>query len=353
MSADLGAVEDRSFVIANFLLQNGTVMPEAKIAYETYGRLGAGGKNAVLITHGYTSSHHAAGRNPANRNLPGWWDGLIGPGKAIDTEKLFVVSSNMLGSSAGSTNGASINPQTGKPYGPDFPAIAVRDIVIAQKALLDALGVEHLVAVAGPSYGGYQAFQWSVAYPGFMDAIVPVVTAPRAQNVETSLAELEARLATDREWNGGRYYDRGGAKTVLTELRVEMLKRNGIEAALAPRYPDQVQREVEIRKQAVDWAMRWDANSLVILRRGTIGYDTVKDFPKIKASVLYVLSRTDRLFPPSIAPGVMDALAAAGVDARYFEIDSDLGHSASGPEHAKWSPALREFLGPLIAGLGR
>ena len=255
-------------------------MPEAKIAYETYGRLGAGGKNAVLITHGYTSSHHAAGRNPANRNLPGRWDGLIGPGKAIDTEQLFVVSSNMLGSSAGSTNGASINPQTGKPYGPEFPAIAVRDIVIAQKALLDALGVEHLVAVAGPSYGGYQAFQWSVAYPDFMDAIVPVGSAPRAQNVETSLAELQARLATDREWNGGRYYDRGGAKTVLTELRVEMLKRNGIEAALAPRYPDQVQREVEIRKQAVDWAMRWDANSLVILRRGTIGYDTVKDFPR-------------------------------------------------------------------------
>ena len=161
-----------------------------------------------------------------------------------------------------------------------------------------------------------------------------------------------ARLATDPEWNGGRYYDRGGAKTVLTELRVEMLKRNGIEAALAPRFPDREEREAEIRRQAVDWAQRWDANSLVILRRGTIGYDTVKDFPKIKAKVLYVLCRTDRLFPPSIAPAVMDALATAGVDARYFEIDSDLGHSASGPEHAKWSPVLREFLAPLIAGFG-
>ncbi len=111
-------------------------------------------------------------------------------------------------------------------------------------------------------------------------------------------------------------------------------------------------REAEIREQAVDWARRWDTNSLVILRRGTIGYDTVKDFAKIKAKILYVLCRTDRLFPPSIAPGVMDALAAAGVDARYFEIDSDLGHSASGPEHAKWSPVLREFLDPPIAKLG-
>src|SRR5215469_8569703 len=236
MSMDLGTVEDQRFVISKFRLQNGAVMPDAEIAYETYGRLAADGRNAVLITHGYTSSHHAAGRNPANGNLPGWWDGLIGPGKAIDTDKLFVVSSNMLGSSSGSTNGASIIPQTGAPYGPDFPAISVHDIVAAQRALLDALGVKHLVAIAGPSYGGYQAFQWAVDYPDFMDGIVPVVTAPKAQNVERSLAELVARLATDPEWNGGRYYERGGAKTVLTELRVEMLKRNGIEAALAPRF---------------------------------------------------------------------------------------------------------------------
>jgi homoserine O-acetyltransferase/O-succinyltransferase len=349
--ADLGTVEDRGFLIRGFRLLSGSVMPEAKIAYETYGRLAPDGRNAVLITHGYTSSHHAAGRNPANGNQPGWWDGLIGPGKAIDTEKLFVVSSNMLGSSFGSTNGASTNPATGRPYGPDFPAITVRDIVTAEKALLDALGVKHLVAVAGPSYGGYQAFQWAVTYPDHLDGIVPVVTAPKSQNAKRNLAELEARLATDPEWNGGRYNDWGGAKTVLTELRVEMLKRNGIEAALAFRYPDHDAREAEIRAQAVDWARRWDANSLVILRRGTIGYDTVKDFPKLRAKVLYVLCRTDRLFPPSIAPGVMRDLAAAGVDARYFEIDSELGHLASGPEQAQWSPVLREFLDPLMAEL--
>jgi homoserine O-acetyltransferase len=352
MSADFGAVEDRSFVISNFSLGSGAVLPRAKIVYESYGRLAADGRNAVLVTHGYTGSHHAAGRNPANGDLPGWWDGLIGSGKAIDTDRLFVVSSNMLGSSFGSSNGASIDPKTGEPYGLDFPAITVRDIVAAEKALLGALGVNHLVAVAGPSYGGYQAFQWAVDYPDFIDAIVPVVTAPKAQNAEQSLTQLEARLATDPEWNGGRYYGGGGAKTVLIELRVEMLKRNGIEAALDPRFPGRELREAEIRRQAVDWARQWDTNSLVILRRGTVGYDTVKDFAKIKAKIFYVLCRTDRLFPPSIAPGVMDALAVVGVDARYFEIDSELGHSASGPEHAKWSPVLREFLGPLMAELG-
>ena len=175
-AADIGVVEDRSFTLRNFLLTDGAVMPEATIAYETYRRPASDGRNAILCTHGYTASHHFAGRNPANGNQPGSWDGLIGPGKAIDTDKLFVVASNMLGSSFGSTNAGSINPQTAGAYGPDFPNITIRDIVAAQKALLDHLGVRHLVAVAGPSYGGYQAFQWAVAYPDFMDAIVPLLS---------------------------------------------------------------------------------------------------------------------------------------------------------------------------------
>ncbi len=352
---DIGTVEDRFFTIRDFRLQNGTVMPEVRIVYETYGRLAPpngpkGGRNAVLITHGYTGSHHAAGRNPANGNQPGSWDGLIGPGKAIDTDKLFVVASNMLSSSFGSTNGASIDPATGQPYGPDFPAITVCDIVAAQKALLDSLGVRHLVAVGGPSYGGYQSFQWAVAYPDFMDAIVPVNTAPWASvNTDKQLAEVQARLATDPEWNGGRYYGTGGCKAVLTEIRIETLKRYGIEASLAPRYPDPAAREAAIRELAAKWAANWDANSLIILRRALLGFDTRPDFEKIKAKVLYVLCRTDALFPPKIAPGVMQALAEAGVEARYFELDSELGHSSSGPEHAKWSPVLREFLAPLVA----
>jgi homoserine O-acetyltransferase len=349
--ADLGTVEDQFYTIRNFPLQNGQVIPEARIAYETYGQLGRDRDNAVLLTHGYTGSHRFAGRNPANNNQPGSWDGLVGPDKAIDTDRLFVVASNMLGSSFGSTNGMSRNPATGKLYGPDFPAITVRDIVAAQKALLDHLGIRRLVAVAGPSYGGYQAFQWAVQYPDIMDAIVPVVSAPRAQNVERRLAELLERLASDPEWNGGWYYDRGGVKRLLTEMRIETLKDYGIEEQLAPVYPDPAAHAAAIRAQAEEWARNWDANSLVILRRATIGFDTVKDFTKVRAKVLYVLCRTDKLFPPALAEEVMPAFATAGVDARYFEIDSEMGHLASGPEHAKWSPALREFLAPLLPRL--
>src|SRR5258707_4309053 len=197
---DIGTVHDQFFTLDDFRLANGAVLAEAKIVYETYGRLSPEGRNAVLTTHGYTGSPHAAGSSPANGNKPGSWDGLIGPGKAIDTDKLFVVASNMLGSSFGSTNAASLNPATGEPYGPDFPAIGIRDIVAAQKALLDSLGVKHLVAIAGPSYGGYQAYQWAVAYPGFMDGMVPGNTPPRAPvNTAQQLAQGQARAATGPE----------------------------------------------------------------------------------------------------------------------------------------------------------
>jgi homoserine O-acetyltransferase len=350
---DIGTVEDQFFTLRDFRLSDGTVMPEATIVYETYGKLAPNGRNAMLVTHGYTGSHRFAGRNPANGNQPGSWDGLIGPGKPIDTDRLFVVSSNMLGSSFGSTNASSINPATGKPYGPDFPAITVRDIVAAQKALLDWLGVKHLVAVGGPSSGGYQAFQWAVAYPDFMDAIVPVNTAPWASvNTDKQLAEVTAKLSADPEWHGGRYYGKGGAKTALTDIRVETLKRYGIDANLTPRYPDPAQREAAIRETAANWAAKWDAHSLIILRRALLGFDTRPEFAKIKAKVFYMLCRSDALFPPKIAPGVMQALADAGVEGTYFELDSDLGHSSTGAEHAKWSPALRDFLTPLIAKIG-
>jgi homoserine O-acetyltransferase len=199
----LGVVEVKSFTSRNFRLQSGEVLPELTLAYETYGTLAPDGRNAILITHGYTSSQHAAGLD-ANGEA-GWWDGLIGPGKTIDTNKYFVVSSNMLGSSYGSTAPASINPKTGKPYGPDFPEYTLVDIVTAQRMLVGALGVKHLVAVAGISFGGYQAFQWGVTFPDAMSGIVPVVTAPNATDGDRMVADLRARFAEAPGWNGGNH----------------------------------------------------------------------------------------------------------------------------------------------------
>jgi homoserine O-acetyltransferase len=353
-AATLENVESRLFTTRDFRLESGVVLPELALAYETYGSLAPGGRRAVLATHGYTGNHHFAGRyrpGGAPRGLRdgdvGAWDKLVGPGKAIDTDRLFVVASNMLGSSYGSTGPASVDPRTGAPYGPDFPHITVADIVAAQKLLLDSLGVEHLVAVVGPSYGGFQGFQWAVQYPEHMDGVVVAVTAPKAPGGPERTRALIEELATDPNWNGGRYYDRGGIPTVMTRLRVATLKTYGIEAQLAAAFPDPAAREAAIVRVAEPWARAFDGNSMVALRRALEAFDTTPHFGKIRARLLYVLARTDTLFPPSIAPAVMEALAAAGVDARYVEIDTELGHLASGLDGEKWAPALRAFMDSL------
>jgi homoserine O-acetyltransferase len=351
LAAALDNVESRLFSTRDFKLESGVVLPELTLAYETYGTLAADGENAVLVTHGYTGSHHSAGRyrpGGAPRGLSdgdvGAWDKLVGPGKAIDTSALFVVSSNMLGSSYGSTNPASIDPRTGKPYGPDFPRIAVADIVTAQKLLLDSLGVKHLVAVAGPSYGGFQAFQWAVQYPEHMEGIVAAVTSPKSPGGPTQTRALIEQLSADPNWNGGWYYAKGGIPTAMTRIRVATLKNYGIEAQLAAAFPDPAAREAAILKAAEPWVCVFDGNAMVVLRRALEDFDTTPRFDRIRARVLYVLSRTDNLFPPKIGPGVMDALKKAGVDARYFEIDTELGHLASGLDADKWSPTLATFM---------
>jgi len=343
----LDNVVKRTFTAYGFRLDSGRVLPEMTLAYETYGRLAADGRNAVLFTHGFTSSHHAAGKYTPADATAGSWDGLIGPGKAIDTTRYFVVASNMLGSSYGSTAPRSIDPATGKPYGPDFPDITVRDIVRAQKLLLASLGVEHLVAVAGPSYGGFQAFQWAVTYPDFMHGIVPVVTAPKYRTGAETPQQMIARFAADPGWNGGWHYDTGGIPKTLAAIRYDTLLRYGQNEVLAARIPDETERQARLRQMAETWAREFDPNSMVTLRKALQTYDTTGDFGKIRARVLYVLSRTDKLFPPRLAPEVMDGLAKAGVDAKYVEIDTEFGHSASGPEWAKWGPALKTFLDSL------
>jgi homoserine O-acetyltransferase/O-succinyltransferase len=340
----LQGVEPKSMNLGSFTLDSGQALSQVTIAYETYGHLAADGRNALLITHGYTSSHHAAGRyGPTDAKL-GWWDRLIGPGKAVDTQRFFVVSSNVLGSCYGTTGPASINPATGRPYGPEFPDITMRDIVRAQRELLSHLGVTHLVAVAGPSLGGRQAFQWAVTYPHFMDGVVAVASSPKGLGKDDAVHHLIQRLSTDTNWNNGWFYERGGILPTLTAIRMETLKRYGIEAIIGNNHLSPDQQEARIRRQAEAWAREFDAHSLVILRKASVRFDAQRDLGAIRAKVLYVLSRTDRLFPPSMGARVMGRLQAAGVDATYVEIDSDYGHLASGREAEKWAPALQAFL---------
>jgi homoserine O-acetyltransferase/O-succinyltransferase len=340
----LQGVEHKSMNLGKFTLESSQVLPEVTIAYETYGQLATDGRNAILITHGYTSNHHAAGRYRPSDTQPGWWDRLIGPGKAIDTTRFFVVSSNALGSCYGTTGPASVNPATDKPYGPEFPDITMRDIVTVQRQLLARLGVTHLVAVAGPSMGGRQAFQWAVTYPDFVDGVVPVASSPKGLGKDDAVQNLIRRLSADPNWNNGWYYERGGITPTLTAIRMETLRRYGIDAVLGSSHPDLEEREARIRRQAATWAHQFDAHSLVVLRKASVRFDAQRDFGAIKSKVLYVLSRTDQLFPPTMGARVMGRLQAAGIDATYVEIDSDFGHLASGREAEQWAPALQRFL---------
>jgi homoserine O-acetyltransferase len=336
--------EHKSMNLGRLTLENGQVLSDVTIAYETYGQLAPDGRNAILITHGYTSNHHAAGRYGPTDSKVGWWDRLIGPGKAIDTAHFFVISSNVLGSCYGTTGPGSLNPMTGKPYGPEFPEITMRDIVAAQREFLVRLGVTHLVAVAGPSLGGRQAFQWAVTYPDFMDGIVAVASSPKGLGKDDAVHHLIQRLSTDPNWNDGWYYGRGGVTAALTSIRMETLRRYGIEAVIGPDQLSPEQREARIRRQAEAWAREFDAHSLVVLRKASVRFDAQRDFNAIRAKVLYVISRTDQLFPPSMGARVMGRLRAAGVEATYVELDSIFGHLASGREADQWAPALQAFL---------
>src|SRR6516225_8611315 len=213
------ATEARTFDIRNFRLKSGVVMPEARIAYWTLGTLSPGRDNVVLVTHGFTSGPQMIGSGGMTGE--GAWSQLVGPGKPVDTNRYFAICPNMLGSSYGSTNAASIDPATGRRYGPHFPDITVGDIVGTQRMLLDHLGIEKLVAIVGPSYGGFQAFQWAVDYPEAMKGIAAVVTAPMMlpERSEGNVMNLRVALSKDPCWNGGDYYDHGGVLESLIQIR--------------------------------------------------------------------------------------------------------------------------------------
>src|SRR5260370_12096631 len=255
--ADLTNIDSKIFTAREFRVESGQSLPVLELAYETYGTHSLPEENAILVVHGYTSSHHAAGRNAKGKQgrgvadgAVGWFDALIGPAKAVDTNHHFVISVNALGSAHGSSGPNTIDPRTKKPYGPTFPDISMRDIVASQKLLVDSLGVKSLVAVIGPSMGGFQSFQWAASYPGFMKAVVPSVTAPRSPAGLDRLEALQKRLAGDPNWNGGWYYDKGGIAKRLEEIRFETLMAYGQNEILAETTPDPKARAATMRAHA-------------------------------------------------------------------------------------------------------
>lgn len=330
------------FEVPDFDLELGGALAPLHLAYETYGRLNANAGNAILLCHGYTSNPHAAG------DMAGWWHNLIGPGRAIDTDRFFVVCSNMIGSAFGSTGPGSTNPATDRPFGPRFPYVTTDDMVRAQGLLLDHLGIGQLAAVVGFSYGGYLTFQWGVSEPERMRTLVPVATWNRSRGGPESIKEIEDYFARCPGWNGGDYYDGepdGGVLAMLAKQRVETLRGYGVDRALLDQLGSENAATAELEKRGRDWAGKFDANALIVLRRAAVRFNAWDKAANIKAPLLYVLSNTDKRFPADeLAEPTMAHLKASGVDASYVEIDSPYGHLAPTEDWQQWAPALKTFL---------
>lgn len=331
--------------IGDLILESGVSLRNVSIAYETIGTLAPNRDNVILALHGYSGGPDMI--LPTQSIQEGSWQNIIGPGCTIDTNRYFVICPNTIGSTYGSTGPASINPQTGRPYGAAFPSVTVRDVVASQHALLKQLGIEHVVAVIGASYGGMQALQWGVSYPDFMDGVVAVITPLASPPSAPAIDRIRGVLAKDPRWNNGDYYDGGNLVETLTAMRTEMLRNFGLETVLSQTIADPEERARILAQGAREWAQNFDANALWIGMAIMGTHDVTADLDRMRAPVLYVLSRTDSLFPPSIAPEAMRRFRDAGVAAEYFEIDSRHGHSAAAVDAHLWMPTLQRFLASL------
>lgn len=328
------------FTHQNFDLSTGVTLPELQLAYETWGTLNENGSNAILMCHGYTNHPHAGG------DANGWAHHLVGPGKAIDTDKYFVVCSNMLGSAFGSSGPSSVNPETGKPYGPDFPKYTTMDMIRAQHLLIDHLGCAQLKAVIGYSYGGHLTFLWGATYPDRMRALVPIAGVIERQTTMADIARIRGQFESCTGWNDGHYYghedEPGGIREKMIEVRTNTLKRYGLGDYLKHNGEEPEAIERVVRANAQKWAHQFDANSLYILYEAGVG--SKADASKIKAPLLNALANSDSVVDIHLGPPTVELLKNYGVDATFLEIDTPYGHTGPMLDAHKWEGELRAFL---------
>ena len=369
-------------------LECGRELQPVRIAYETYGTLSPARDNVVLVCHALSGDAHAAGfsRQPVaestrdgfraderdagkGRGL-GWWDGMIGPGKAFDTDQFFVVSTNLLGGCRGTTGPSSTNPATGRPYGSDFPVITVADMVKAERSLLDVLGIRRLAAVAGGSLGGMQALEWAVQFPEQVDAIIPIASthALHPQGVAWN-AIARSAITADPAWQNGHYHGTGRAPTAgmgvarmvghITYLSAMSLNEKfgrRLQFADDIRYTlTEPEFEVEnyLRYQADSFVKRFDANTYLYTSRALSYFDLARQYGggrlpqavrNVSARTLLIAFSSDWLYPPSGSEELAAALRTSGKEVEFHVIDAPYGHDCFLLEEARQTPMIQEFL---------
>jgi homoserine O-acetyltransferase/O-succinyltransferase len=341
------------------VLTGGGVLRHVAVAYETYGELDAAGRNAVLVCHALTGSAHAAGRHRA-RDVPGWWDPLIGPGKAIDTTAHFVICANVLGGCYGSTGPTSLDPDTGRPYGPDFPAFGVRDMVEVQRRLVDAIGVRSLKSVIGGSMGGMQALEWAATHPDTVRSFVAISVGARHSAWAIGLNEVARRaIMADPRWAGGRYPAAEQPETGLGLARaIAMLSYRSFDS-LEARFGRE-RRAVDdeglsssfeiasyLEYHGVKLVRRFDANTYIALTRAMDEYDLAEGRGRVdevlaamRQPALVMGTASDVLYPEAEQQRLVEGLP----NARYVRLSSPHGHDGFLIEFAQVAAHLRRFL---------
>jgi len=370
------------------LLDCGRELRGIRVAYETYGTLSPARDNVVLVCHALSGDAHAAGFSKApveastrdgfraderdagkSRGL-GWWDGMIGPGKAFDTERFFVVSSNLLGGCRGTTGPSSKNPETGRPYGSDFPVITVADMVRVERALLRELGITRVAAIAGGSLGGMQALEWAVQYGADVGAIIPIASthALQPQGVAWN-AIARSAITADPDWQGGHYYGTGrtpsagmGVARMLGHITYLSAQSLGDKFGRRLQSSDDIRYlltepefEVEsyLRHQADSFVKRFDANTYLYTSRALSYFDLARQYGggrledavrDVSARTLLIAFSSDWLYPPSGSQEFAAALRANGKDVALHVIEAPYGHDCFLLEEARQTPMIQQFL---------
>ncbi len=364
----VGIVETKYYTIdKNIHLESGEEFGPITIAYETYGRLNGKKDNAILVLHALTGDAHAAGYHSETDIKPGWWNEMIGPGKAFDTDKYFIISSNMLGGCKGTTGPSSINPQTGKAYGTDFPVITIEDTVKVQKELVDYLGVKKLLSVAGGSMGGMQALSWCDSYPEMVESAILIATTSKlsAQGIAFNAVGRNA-IISDPYWQNGDYYDkeekpdRGlsiarmvGHITYLCEEAMHKKFGRKLQNKTKPDFTMDIDFQVEsyLQHQGEVFVDRFDANSYLYITKAVDYFDfggkygsLEKAFEHTDSKFLIMSFTSDWLFPTSQSKEMVNALVRANKDVSFCEIESPCGHDAFLLEFETQTNIIKSFL---------
>ena len=342
----VGVVSPQTMSFSEALpLRSGRQLANYQLVFETYGQLNAKKSNAILICHALSGHHHAAGLHNADDKKPGWWDACIGPGKAIDTNRFFVVSLNNLGGCHGSTGPTSINPETGEPFGPDFPIMAVRDWVKSQYRLMQRLDIPYWAAVIGGSLGGMQALRWSIDYPDLVKNAVVIASAPKltAQNIAFNEVARQA-ISSDPDFHAGYYLKKqtypkqglilarmlGHITYLSDESMREKFGRELKSPTLSFNFDVNFQIESYLRYQGEQFSSRFDANSYMLMTKALDYFDPAADFnddlvsclKQAQANFLVVSFSTDWRFEPSRSEEIVQALLTARKNVSYLQVDA-------------------------------